>query len=168
MSKLFRRSVIGASLAVVAAGAVGFGASQAVANPSDLPPSACADGGFTGTITPADSTAGHTHYKVTLTANDGTSACTLAGSPADLVFFRGEAPLGVEVQPYGQPEDVAFGPGAPVHFDIQVPNSDGGAPGDRVTFQLPVHDGSVPGNGTAVGGIAVDAGTQVGPIRAGA
>ncbi|MDA3627323.1 hypothetical protein OU415_17890 [Saccharopolyspora sp. WRP15-2] len=168
MSTFFRRSAFGASLAVAAITGFGFNASQALATPPPPPPSACGISGSSGTIAQADSTAGHTHYRVTLTANEGTSACTLSGWAVEPTFFLGKSPVDVQPQPYGQPEDVAFGPGSPVHFDVQVPNSGGADPADRVIFELPELDGPAGTNGWAVGDIAVGAGTQIGPIQPGA
>ncbi|RKT83413.1 Protein of unknown function [Saccharopolyspora antimicrobica] len=168
MNQFFRRSAFGASLAIAAIAGVGFNASQALATPPPPPPSACAPGIFDATVTPSDSSAGHSHYNVTLTAMDASAPCTLNGSPAEVVFYRGEAPLGVQTEAYGEGRTVVFGPGQPVHFDIQVRNVPGGTPADRVDFRLPEADGSLSGVSSALGEITVDAGTQVGPIQPGA
>ncbi|MER7015638.1 hypothetical protein ABT324_29740 [Saccharopolyspora sp. NPDC000359] len=168
MSTLFRRGVFGASLAVAAIAGVGLSAAQAGATPPPPPPSACAQDSFNATVTPADHTAGHSHYRVTLTALDSTAACTLSGSPTEVAFYQGETPLGVEAASYGEGEAVVFGPDQPVHFDIQVPNTAGGAAADRVDFRLQQGDGSLSPVGSALGEITVDAGTQVGPVQPGA
>ena len=134
-------------------------------------PSSCRPANHRGTIRPAEPSAGHRHYTVTLTAAPGYSPCTLAGAPTQVVFFSGGGgPLGVESRSSTQRgEAVTFGPGHPVHFDVQVPNSPGGARGARMTFTLRTPGGGfIPGDQDASGAVEVDAGTQIGPVQPGA
>jgi hypothetical protein len=132
--------------------------------------SACRPANHRGTITPDHPSAGHRHYRVTLTAPAGFVPCRLAGIPGKVVFYSGGGgPLGVTAQPAegAAPAPVSFGPGHPVHFDIQVPDSPGGAQAGRITFILPAPGGPIPGEQDAGGALAVDAGTQIGPIQPG-
>jgi hypothetical protein len=133
-------------------------------------PSSCRPANNRGTITPSPPSAGHRHYKVTLTAAPGYAPCSLAGAPTDVVFHSaGDAPLGVRTTPSpdrGTP--VTFGPGHPIHFDIQVPNSPGGARATRIGFTVRAPGGVIPGDQNAAGPLEVDAGTQIGPVQPGA
>ncbi|MBW0101589.1 DUF4232 domain-containing protein [Pseudonocardia sp. KRD291] len=144
-------------------------ATVAAATGTDAAPSACRPANYRGTVSPDAASSGHRHYRVTLVAAPGTSACTLAGSPDGAAFWKGQTPIGVNPRTYGdQAVPVAFGPGAPVHFDIQVPNSAGGATAGTVRFSLRAPDGAViPGEGAAGGYMEVDAGTAIGPVRPG-
>jgi hypothetical protein len=113
---------------------------------------------------------GSRHYRVTLTAAPGYANCVLEGSPRDVVFSQGAGPAGVSATPYGdQHTRVTFGPGHPVHFDIQTPNTPGGAPVDGASFTLSAPGGVIPGTGAAAAQVQmqVDRGTQIGPIQAG-
>jgi hypothetical protein len=120
-------------------------------------------------VNPDEPSAGHRHYRVVLTAAPGYGDCTLAGTPTDVIFHGGGgAPLGVQSTPASGPaQPVTFGPGHPVHFDIQVPNTPAGARAGSVTYTLPAPGGVIPGEQEAGGPMEVDSGTQIGPIQAG-
>lgn len=114
--------------------------------------SACRPANHTATITRADNTAGHSHYRVTLTAPRGYEPCELAGSPTDARFLNHGADSGITPGGYGdQGVPVTFGPGHPVHFDIQVPSSGRGAPADEAAFTLQAPGGEIPGTSFAEG-----------------
>ena len=132
-------------------------------------PSSCRPANHRAVINPDERSAGHRHYRVVLTAAPGYADCTLAGAPTDVIFHSaGGAPLGVQSTPAsGQAQPVTFGPGRPVHFDIQVPNTPGGARAGSVTFTLPAPGGVIPGEQEAGGPMEVDNGTQIGPIQPG-
>ena len=132
-------------------------------------PSACRPANHRGVITPDEPSAGHLHYRVTLTAPPGYEPCTLAGAPAQVTFHSpGGAPLGVEVTAAAeQGAPVTFGPGHDVHFDIAVRNQPGGARAASVTFVLTTPGGEIPGEQEASGNLQVDAGSRVGPVQAG-
>ncbi|MFD7918711.1 DUF4232 domain-containing protein [Streptomyces sp. NPDC059740] len=158
---------------VALAGVAGVGVAQAatpVQSADSGAPSSCRPANLTTKITPDAASAGHRHYRVTLTAAPGTSACTLAGSPDDVKFYNNSSLKGVTTKPYGsQGTAVTFGPGHPVHFDIQVPSASKGASANRVVFTLKTPGGGViPGDQEADGSLSVDAGTQIGPVQAGA
>lgn len=170
---------------VALVGTAGVGVAQATSSPSEpapakdkvttasaqdsSAPSACRPANHKATIKPDDSSAGHLHYRVTLTAGSKTSDCKLAGSPSDVKFYNGSSLKGVTAKPTGEKgQTVRFGPGHPAHFDIQVPNQGGGAPADRATFTLNAPGGTIPGSSEADGAFKVDAGTQIGPIQSGA
>jgi hypothetical protein len=132
-------------------------------------PSSCRPANHLAEVTAAAATAGHRHYRVTLRAAPGYEACDLAGSPKDVRFTRDGSLDAVTAGRYGpQHTVVTFGPGHPVHFDVQVPDSVGGARADEVTFTLMAPGGEIPGESSADGSLTVDAGTLVGPIRPGA
>lgn len=133
-------------------------------------PSSCRPANYQGTITLDRSTMGSRHYRVTLTAAPGYENCTLQGFPRDVVFSQGAGPAGVNATPYGdQHTPVTFGPGHPVYFDIQTPDTPGGAPVDGASFTLSAPGGVIPGTGVAAaqGPVQVDRGTRIGPIQAG-
>ncbi|MFJ4914101.1 DUF4232 domain-containing protein [Streptomyces sp. NPDC088726] len=132
-------------------------------------PSACRPANHLAKIAGASSSAGHRHYRVTLTAPRGYDPCRLAGSPTDVRFSDHGAESGITAGRYGsQRTAVTFGPGHPVHFDIQVPSNDRGAPADEASFTLRAPDGEIPGTSVADGKLRVAAGTLVGPVRSGA
>lgn len=132
-------------------------------------PSSCRPANNRAVVKPDRPSAGHRHYRVVLTAAPGYGDCTLAGIPTDVIFHGGGgAPLGVQSTPASGPaQPVTFGPGRPVHFDIQVPNTPGGARAGSVTYTLPAPGGVIPGEQQAGGPMEVDSGTQIGPIQAG-
>ncbi|MFE3825708.1 DUF4232 domain-containing protein [Streptomyces sp. NPDC059092] len=156
--------------AAVLAGTAGAGVAQASpATGGSVAPSACRPANHTAKITQADNTAGHRHYRVTLTAPSGYEPCELAGSPTDVRFSDHGSDSGVTAGSYGsQGTVVTFGPGHPVHFDIQVPNTGGGAAADEASFTLQAPGGRIPGTSFAEGGLTVAAGTLVGPVQRGA
>ncbi|MFJ7996133.1 DUF4232 domain-containing protein [Streptomyces sp. NPDC096310] len=156
--------------AVVLAGAASAGVAQAApAAGGSVAPSACRPANHTAKITAADNTTGHRHYRVTLTAPRGYEPCRLAGSPTDVRFSNHGEDSGLTAGSYGGQETVVtFGPGRPVHFDIQVPNNGGGAPADEASFTLRAPDGQIPGTSFAEGGLTVAAGTLIGPVQRGA
>lgn len=63
---------------------------------------------------------------------------------------------------------VTFGPGHPVHFDIQVPSRGHSTPADEASFTLRAPGGEIPGTSFAEGRLKVAAGTLVGPVQRGA
>lgn len=132
-------------------------------------PSACRPANHLAKITNASSSAGHRHYRVTLTAPRGYDPCRLAGSPTDVRFSNHGSESGITAGRYGSRRTVVtFGPGHPVHFDIQVPNNTCGVPADEASFTLRAPDGEIPGTSVADGRFRVAAGTLVGPVRNGA
>jgi hypothetical protein len=146
------------------------GATSNPATADNGAPSACRPANHTAKITPGPGSAGHFHYEVTLTAAPGYATCQLAGSPTDAKFSDHGSLKGVTAGTYGdQGTVVNFGPGHPVHFDIQVPDDTTGTPADEVTFTLRTPDGGViPGESFADGTLTVDAGTVIGPVQPGA
>ncbi|WP_327179264.1 DUF4232 domain-containing protein [Streptomyces sp. NBC_01335] len=159
--------VLAATVLAGGAGAVAVQASPATGGGSA--PSACRPANHTATITRADNTAGHSHYRVTLTAPRGYEPCELAGSPTDARFLNHGADSGITPGGYGdQGVPVTFGPGHPVHFDIQVPSSGRGAPADEAAFTLQAPGGEIPGTSFAEGAFTVAVGTLVGPVQQGA
>ncbi|MEV7723709.1 DUF4232 domain-containing protein [Streptomyces sp. NPDC087917] len=132
-------------------------------------PSACRPANHTAKITAAPGSAGHHHYRVTLTAASGYDPCALAGSPTDLRFSDRGAHTGITAGHYGdQRTPVSFGPGHPVHFDIQVPSDARQVPADEASFTLQAPGGQIPGASFAQGGLTVAAGTLIGPVMQGA
>ncbi|CCB72615.1 DUF4232 domain-containing protein [Streptantibioticus cattleyicolor] len=164
-----RKTAVIAAVTVLA-GATGAGLAQA-APPTGghQAPSACRPANHTAKVTVDRPSAGHRHYRVTLTAARGYEPCQLAGSPTGVRFYHHGALDGVTAGHYGQQnKKVTFGPGHPVHFDIQVPNSPGGARAERTTFTLKAPGGVIPGESSASGPLTVDFGTVVGPVQPGA
>ncbi|MGW3269596.1 DUF4232 domain-containing protein [Streptomyces sp. NPDC001056] len=158
---------------VALAGVAGMGVAQAstTAHSADSgAPSSCRPANLTTKISSDAAGSGHRHYRVTLTAAPKTSPCQLAGSPRDVKFYDNGSLKGVTAKPYGpQGTKVTFGPGHPVHFDIQVPSASKGATANRVVFTLRTPGGGIiPGNQEADGKLSVDFGTQIGPVRPGA
>ncbi|WP_330459901.1 DUF4232 domain-containing protein [Streptomyces sp. NBC_00820] len=157
-------------------GALGGGPAQAslptaAASPdAGVAPSSCRPANHIAEIAADAPSSGHRHYRVTLTAAPGYEPCELAGSPTDVRFSRHGLPDGVTAGRYGsQSTVVTFGPGHPVHFDIQVPSGAGGVLADEAAFTLRTPDGGViPGESTAYGQFTVDAGTLIGPVGPGA
>ncbi|MFE7311670.1 DUF4232 domain-containing protein [Streptomyces sp. NPDC057555] len=174
MRRSTRKIVVTAAVAVLV-GAWGGGLAQAssptaATSPGGtLAPSSCRPANHIAKISAAPATSGHRHYRVTLTAAPGYEPCKLAGSPTGVRFHHHGSPVGVTAGRYGsQSRVVTFGPGHPVHFDIQVPNGAAGAPADEATFTLRAPGGVIPGESSAQGRLAVDAGTVIGPFRPGA
>ncbi|BDM74518.1 hypothetical protein HEK616_80050 (plasmid) [Streptomyces nigrescens] len=175
MRRITRKFAVTAAVAALV-GMAGGGAAQAlsptaaaVAAPGYHAPSACRPANHTAKITVGPATTGHRHYRVTLIAAPGYEPCRLAGSPTDVRFYHHGALNAVTAGQYGpQGAVVNFGPGHPVHFDIQVPYGAGGAPADEATFTLKAPDGVIPGESTAYGPLTVGAGTVIGPVRPGA
>ncbi|WP_241968202.1 DUF4232 domain-containing protein [Streptomyces sp. ICBB 8177] len=158
---------------VALAGIAGTGVAQAstAAHPAgSSAPSSCRPANLKTKITPDTASSGHRHYRVTLTAAPKTSACQLAGSPSDVKFYNYNSLKGITANPYGsQGTKVTFGPGHPVHFDIQVPNASEGATANRVVFTLKTPGGgTIPGSQEADGKLSVDFGTRIGPVQPGA
>ncbi|MFC4912538.1 DUF4232 domain-containing protein [Actinomadura gamaensis] len=132
-------------------------------------PSACRPANHGARITQGSASAGHSHYRVTLVAPRGYASCELAGSPADVRFYHHGHLIGITAGRYGPQKDVVvFGPGRPVHFDIQVRNNSHGTAADEAAFPLRTPHGVIPGRSTAHGRLTVTAGTVVGPVRPGA
>nr|WSZ94730.1 DUF4232 domain-containing protein [Streptomyces sp. NBC_00857] len=157
--------------ATVLAGAAGAGVAQASpVTGRSAAPSACRPANHTAKITEAPNSAGHRHYRVTLTAPRGYEPCELAGSPTDVRFSNDGSDSGFTAGRYGgQDTVVTFGPGHPVHFDIQVPSSGRGTPANEASFTLQAPDGGqIPGTSVAEGKLRVAAGTLIGPVQRGA
>ncbi|MCK7622437.1 DUF4232 domain-containing protein [Streptomyces sp. RS10V-4] len=169
------QKIAATAAAVVLVGAAGGGVAQA-ASPTGAAvaagqgaPSSCRPANHLTKITEGPATSGHHHYRVTLVAAPGYEPCRLAGSPTGVRFSHHGSPVGVTAGRYGpQNAVVTFGPGHPVHFDIQVPNSPAGAPADEAAFTLRTPDGVIPGESTAYGRLTVDIGTAIGPVQPGA
>ncbi|MFE4369271.1 DUF4232 domain-containing protein [Streptomyces sp. NPDC056835] len=155
--------------ATVLAGAAGAGFAQASpATGGSVAPSACRPANHTAKITEAANSAGHRHYRVTLTAPSGYEPCELAGSPTDVRFSNHGSDSGVTAGRYGGQETVVtFGPNHPVHFDIQVPSGGRGTPADEASFTLQAPGGRIPGTSFAEGRLKVATGTLIGPVQRG-
>ncbi|MEU4952146.1 DUF4232 domain-containing protein [Streptomyces lavendulae] len=158
--------------AIVAAAAltavVSGGAARAATAGTAAAPSACRPANHLAKITRDQASAGHVHFRVTLTAPRGYAACRLAGSPTGVAFALHGTPLGITAGRYGdQGAPVTFGPGRPVHFDIQVPNDGHGVPADEASFTLRAPGGEIPGASVAEGRLEVTARTVIGPVRPG-
>ncbi|MFJ5724697.1 DUF4232 domain-containing protein [Streptomyces sp. NPDC093149] len=156
--------------ATVLTGVAGAGVAQASSVSADgVAPSACRPANHIAKITPGPASAGHRHYRVTLTAPRGYEPCKLAGSPTDVQFSNRGSEIGVTAGHYGgQATVVTFGPGHPVHFDIQVPNSGRGTAATEASFTLRAPDGEIPGTSVAEGEFQVATGTLIGPVERGA
>ncbi|MFB8241116.1 DUF4232 domain-containing protein [Kitasatospora purpeofusca] len=160
------RTLIAAATAVLAVTAPG---TALAATADDAAPSACRPANHLARIAQDQSSAGHLHFRVTLTAPAGYAPCVLAGSPTDLSFSDDGRTLPVTAGSYGdQTGAVTFGPGRPVHFDIQVRNNGRTSPADEASFTLHGPDGAIPGTSVAEGAFVVSEGTLVGPVRPGA
>ena len=155
-----------AAALLAAAGMALLPAGVASADPvTDPAPSACRPANMNMVTEPAQSSAGHTHYSVVLTAAPGTANCVLQGSPSEVSFSLNGAPRAVDTAPYGdQTQPVVFGPADPVQFDVQVPNSPGPAQANEVDFTPSAPGGEIPGAFTAYGPLGVDAGVRIGPV----
>lgn len=151
-------------------GAAGAGVAQASPAQGKSPaPSACRPANHLATITRTASTAGHRHYRVTLTAPRGYASCTLAGSPTGVRFTDHGKTVKVSTKRYGsQRTEVTFGPGHPVHFDIQVPSSARAVAANEASFTLQAPGGEIPGASFADGRLKVAKGTLVGAVQRGA
>ncbi|QNP68221.1 DUF4232 domain-containing protein [Streptomyces roseirectus] len=161
-----RKFVTAAATALLTAGAIGT--AQAAPHTSTAP-SACRPANHLAKIAQDQSSAGHIHFRVTLTAPRGYAPCTLAGSPTDVRFSDHGTPLAITAGRYGdQTASVTFGPGRPVHFDIQVPNFGQTVPADEASFTLRTPDGVIPGTSFAHGTFRVATGTLIGPVQPGA
>ncbi|MEV6581299.1 DUF4232 domain-containing protein [Streptomyces sp. NPDC051582] len=161
-----RTSLVAVAVALAALASAGTG--QA-ATAGAAAPSACRPANHLAKITQDRASAGHVHFRVTLTAPKGYAPCRLAGSPTDVAFAHRGTPLGITAGRYGdQTAPVTFGPGRPVHFDIQVPDNGHRAPADGASFTLRAPDGEIPGTSAADGPFEVAAGTVIGPVRSGA
>jgi hypothetical protein len=167
MRRTHRR--IAATLAATALlAATGAGVAQAASAGSGAP-SACRPANHLAKITQTASSAGHRHYRVTLTAPKGYASCTLAGSPTGAHFTEHGKSVKLTAQRYGaQSAAVTFGPGHPVHFDIQVPSGAPALAADEVSFTLQAPGGEIPGLSYADGRLRVAKGTKIGPVQRGA
>ncbi|MFI5621633.1 DUF4232 domain-containing protein [Streptomyces sp. NPDC051567] len=164
MSRTLTATVVVAAVLTATA----LGTAQA-ATAGSAAPSACRPANHLAKIAQDRSSAGHLHFRVTLTAPRGYAPCTLAGSPADLSFSGHGRTLPVTAGWYGdQNATVTFGPGRPVHFDIQVPDTGRTTPADEASFTLRAPDGMIPGTSVAEGAFAVTKGTLIGPVQPGA
>ncbi|MGW6355113.1 DUF4232 domain-containing protein [Streptomyces sp. NPDC055092] len=163
-----RKTVVTLAAVLLAAAAP----SVAQASPSTengTAPSACRPANHTAKITEAPSSAGHHHYRVTLRAPRGYDSCELAGSPKDVRFSDHGSLTRIAVGQYGdQRAVVTFGPGHPVHFDIQVPNHARQVSADEASFTLQAPDGQIPGTSFAQGRLKIATGILIGPLQQGA
>ncbi|MFB8025600.1 MULTISPECIES: DUF4232 domain-containing protein [unclassified Streptomyces] len=156
-------------VAVLLASAAPTVAQASPAATSGTAPSACRPANHTAEITEAPAGSGHHHYRVTLTAPRGYDACELAGSPTGVRFSDRGTQTGVTAGRYGdQHTTVTFGPGHPVHFDVQVPDDTRQISADEASFTLQAPDGRIPGTSFAEGRLKVAAGTLIGPVLHGA
>ncbi|MEU4503668.1 DUF4232 domain-containing protein [Streptomyces sp. NPDC024089] len=163
-----RRTAITLTAMLLAAAAPTV-AQASPATESGAAPSACRPANHTAKITDAPAGAGHHHYRVTLKAPRGYDPCELAGSPTDVRFSDHGSQTPLTAGRYGdQHTAVTFGPGHPVHFDIQVPNDARQASADEASFTLQAPDGQIPGTSFAEGTLKVAEGTLIGPLRQGA
>ncbi|MFF4770303.1 DUF4232 domain-containing protein [Streptomyces sp. NPDC001255] len=167
-----RRTAVALAVGVVASGlaaAVPASAAPGTGGHHGGPrPSACRPANHLAKITEAPHSAGHHHYRVTLTAPRGYASCTLAGSPIDVRFSRDGKDSGLRAGRYGkQGHKVVLKYGHPVHFDIQVPTDARQVRADEVGFTLRAPGGEIPGTSFADGKLRVARGTLVGPVRAG-
>ncbi|MFJ9682590.1 DUF4232 domain-containing protein [Streptomyces sp. NPDC101194] len=154
--------------ATVLTGVAGAGVAQA-SSAGSAAPSACRPANHIAKITAGPASAGHRHYRVTLTAPRGYESCKLAGSPTDVRFSNRGSEIGVTAGHYGsQATVVTFGPGQPVHFDIQVPNTGRTTAATEASFTLRAPDGEIPGTSVAEGEFTVATGTLIGPVQRGA
>ncbi|GAB1340543.1 hypothetical protein ACE1SV_71330 [Streptomyces sp. E-15] len=132
-------------------------------------PSACRPANHIARITEGPAGSGHRHYRVSVTAPRGYESCELAGSPTGVRFSDHGSDTGLTAGRYGdQKTVVTFGPGHPVHFDIQVPSDRRATPVDEASFTLRAPDGEIPGTSVAEGRFEVASGTLVGPVQRGA
>ncbi|MEK2491652.1 DUF4232 domain-containing protein [Kitasatospora purpeofusca] len=160
------RTLVAAATAALTVTALGTARAATV---DDAAPSACRPANHLATIAQDQSSAGHLHFRVTLTAPAGYAACRLAGSPTDVSFSEDGRTLPLTAGSYGdQTGAVTFGPGRPVHFDIQVRNNGLTSPADEASFTLRGPGGVIPGTSVAEGAFVVSEGTLVGPVRPGA
>ncbi|MFE3932612.1 hypothetical protein ACFXPJ_02100, partial [Streptomyces goshikiensis] len=92
-----------------------------------------------------------------------------AAPPPDVRFSDHGSHTPVTAGRYGdQSAVVTFGPGRPVHFDIQVPGDARQVRADGASFTLRGPDGPIPGASFAEGALMVAPGTLVGPVEQGA
>ncbi|MFP5023085.1 DUF4232 domain-containing protein [Pseudonocardia phyllosphaerae] len=158
-----------AALSVAAAALIPAGVAVAdTPAPAGAPaPSACRPANQQATVTQSDSSAGHRHYAVTITAGPGTAPCTLKGSPTHVGFSLNGSPRAINTVAYGNQDQTAvLAPGHPVTFDVQVQNTPGGATANEVHFTPVEPDGQVPGDFVAHGPLTVDGTPQIGPVTA--
>ncbi|ALE74980.1 hypothetical protein AD006_01485 [Pseudonocardia sp. EC080610-09] len=165
-TKQTRLARITAAVTMAAAAAL-VPAGVASAAPAETPPfTGCTEGNQKAVVEALPSTAEVANYTVTVYAKPGAAQCFLGGTPTDFGFSLNGSPRPADVQPTG--EDgyrVPFGDGAPVTFDIHVPDSGGPAHANETTFK------PIPGSDvtfTAYGPITVDAGMTAGPITSAA
>lgn len=163
------RKIAVAIAATALLGAAGGEAAQATSvKAAGAAPSACRPANHIAKITNAPSSAGHRHYRVTLTAPGGYDPCLLAGSPTHVRFSNHGSENKITAGRYGnQRTAVTFGPGHPVHFDIQVPNNGSGISADEASFTLRAPGGEIPGTSVAEGTLKVTTGTLIGPVQRG-
>ncbi|MER5887879.1 DUF4232 domain-containing protein [Streptomyces sp. NPDC001941] len=163
------RKTVAALAAAALVGTLGAGAAQASAPSAAPAPSACRPANHTATIKADHPSAGHQHYRVTLSTPKGYASCTLSGSPTGVAFFAHGKRIDVTAGHYGdQRAKAVLRPGHPVHFDIQVPDLGRTTRADGASFTLRTPGGTVPGQSSVDGGFAVARGTLVGPVQPGA
>lgn len=163
-TKHTRLARITAAVTAAAAAAL-VPAGVASAAPAQVPHfTGCTPGKQKALVEATPSTAEVANYTVTIYAAPGSAQCFLSGTPTDFGFSLNGSPRPADVQPTGEEGAVVpFGDGAPVQFDMHVPNSGGPAKADETTFRpIPASDVTF----TAYGPINVDAGTTAGPITA--
>jgi hypothetical protein len=160
-----RKATLAVAFGVAVSGLV-TGPPAAAAPPAR--PSACRPANHLAKVVQAPHSAGHHHYRVTLTAPHGYASCTLAGSPVDVRFTQAGKDTRITPGRYGKQERKAvLAYGHPVHFDVQVPDGARQVPADEVAFTLRAPEGEIPGTSFADGRLKVARGTLIGPVRAG-
>lgn len=166
LARTVARTAAATAAALATAGAVLVPAGVASAAPAPAP-TACAPENVHSTVRPADSSAGHRHYTVVMTADPGTAPCALNGWPHLVGASLGGAPRAFpHAGTYGRhAAPVPFGPGSPAQFDIRVANSAGPAWADTVEFTASGTYEQIPGRFVATGRFGVDADIAVGPVR---
>lgn len=164
------RKIAATLVAAALLGVGGAGTAQATSGTArGAAPSACRPANHLAKITEAPGSKRHRHYRVTLTAPRGYEPCVLAGSPTRVRFSQAGTENGITAGHRGdQRTPVTFGPGRPVHFDIQVPRGCHGHRADEASFTLRAPGGDIPGTSVARGALTVAPGARVGPVRHGA
>lgn len=160
--KQTRLARVTAAVTIAAAAAL-VPAGVASAAPVESPPfTGCTEGNQKAVVEALPSTAEVANYTVTVYAKPGAAQCFLSGTPTNFAFSLNGSPRPADVQPTGEQGGVVpFGDGAPVQFDVHVPNSGGPAHANETTFKpIPASEVTF----TAYGPINVDAGMTAGPI----
>lgn len=157
-----------AAALAVAAGVALAPAGIANAAPAGTPaPTACSPENVHSTIQQGDSSAGHRHYMVVMTADPGTTPCRLNGWPTTVGASLDGVPRDVPYPGHNdhQASPVVFGPGLPAQFDVQVANTGGPVPADTLEFTASEDYTSIPGRFVATGAFDLGGDIQVSSIH---